>query len=233
MHERYWHHWAEEMHTIPTRTFKRLDELRGNIGTALVFGCGNSGFTRLVQRAFLEANVVGYDIDEDKIDHCNGYARLGVDLRARFGRHIYRKENPIHIKLEGIQYTSERPDSKFDVVLALAVLHEMPEHLADDALSFLNKQGHMVVIDYDMKDMPWDDFFDCWGYSRAERAEEQSIGEQAAYDLHTQFGLEDCIAIMQQRNMRTVHAEPKIDSRYIGGPKPTQHFLYIGEKVTL
>ena len=183
----------------------------------LVFGCGMSPLPRLLTYQFPTLNVLGYDYNRDKIQNAIAYAE-------RF-QHLLLQRN---VEVLIPSFTSQRPNREFDVVTAVSAVHENPEEMIREMVELTAPSGTIAVLDYDMKGMPADDFFSRWGLTYLERIELEAIGRQEAHRLHTSFGLEDCVSIMQKNHVKMRYTEGRTEA--IFGEPPTLHFLYVGTR---
>ena len=180
------------------------DQARNN-GNILFFGCGLSHLPLLTANRFSRMNVIGYDTNHEKIEAMN----------------MAPLQNP------RVNYTSNSPNSLFEIVIAHNVLHANPEQLTEEALSYLKHGGFIGILDYDMKGIGREDFFNRWGNSGEERKEQTVLGDDKTYEIHTRFDLQTCINISERRGIKTKIAKGKMTSV---GLVPTHHFIYIGRK---
>lgn len=178
----------------------------------LVFGCGTGGLAKLLRGWFGEARVTGYDIDELKIE--KAIDKLGCDFDSQ------------------LEFTTQRPCSgQFDTAVVGHVLHHGVKKLSDEVLNYVRLGGAIGVMDYDMVGMDRDDFFKRWGVLKDEQRELKKIGYDAAYKLHTSFGLDDCVRLMHERGIRRLGYQGKIE--IIGRKRdflPNMNFYYVGSK---
>tara|TARA_Y100000034_G_scaffold124635_1_gene173076 strand:+ start:121 stop:756 length:636 start_codon:yes stop_codon:yes gene_type:complete len=192
-------------------TGKTLHEIaqHRDIREALVFGCGTDDLPIFLSRWYPQVQVTAYDIDNAKILQAAEKAREFSNNGS-------------------LTHTSQRPTSQFNVVLVNHVLHHGPEELSEEAISFIKPQGLIGVIDYDMKGYDRNRFFDCWGQILDEKKELAIIGHEEAHRIHTFFGLEECVKLMEEKDIKPVIYEGKITMQ---GPKlPVTSFYYIGQK---
>ncbi len=209
--------WRKDLESkIPGRLTKELNKY--GMGSVLIFGCGRSPFAEVFATCYPNAQITAYDADEMKIQD-----------RKRYSNCFHNRENKVN-------YTSERPFQEFDTVIAFASMHENPEEIADEIVDFMRQGSSVGVLDYDMKGISREDFFVKWGHNMHEKRERADLGDKETHRLHTSFGLEDCVRIMQERSIIKFMAEGDILNGY-GRPfqlengetkEPTKHFLYAG-----
>ena len=194
--------------TIPGRLISAMQPL----GKCLVFGCGHSHLPHIVACLWKDAQVTAYDTDHQKIAE---------------KQHSMRQLHPWPRNLD---YTAEQPAQKFDTVLATNVLHENPAQLIDESMTFLIAGGMIGVMDYDMKGMPREDFFQRW-VTTFEEQERKDLGDDRCYAMHTAFGLDDCITQMELRQVTMITANGGLQ-RERWPEKGTSHFIYAGRSTT-
>lgn len=181
----------------------------------LVFGCGFDLFPFYIQKKFFENSlVVGYDIDKNKIQSMKKRKKIRESLGLDYN----------------IEFTTKKPTNKFELVLALAVIHENPEEIISEISNLTKPKGYIGLIDYDMKNMAKKDFFSRWGHLLSEIKELEQIGANRAHHIHTQFGLDDCIQTSQKQGFEMIFQKGNLHSLLYSGIQPTKHFVYLGQK---
>ena len=193
---------------IPGRLLKNIDPSR--VAQILEFGCGESSSPFVSARYFPDAQVTAYDTDKTKIDRM-------------INKQIVRD-------LELVRYTSQKPVELFDAVFAFSILHHNPEQLIDEALGFLSENGYIAIIDYDMKNISQNEFFQRWGHVDVEYQEKQSLGTEKAYQMHTSLGLEDYLNLLRERNVKPIFYEGGLEALFSYGALPGKHFVCLGSK---
>jgi len=197
--------------TIPGKLIKELN--KQNLGSMLIFGCGESPLAELLSLCYQNVKITAYDVDKKKIQN-------------RKSTNIIAYPNNIG----EVNYVVEKPSQKFDAVIGLAVMHENPEEIADEIIGFMKQTGLVGIIDYDMKGISSEDFLLRWGHSVYERREKEKLGDELTHTLHTRFGLEDCIRIMQQRGINQLISEGNIrNNKFSKSLGHTKHFIYGGK----
>lgn len=191
--------------TIPRELHRRIKTYT-TPESILVLGPGLDMYPYLVAREFKLRKVIAYDRNE-KI--------------------IHQMENKYY---PFVEYTSKMPSKKFDLVISLATFHENPEITTSDIASLTKPGGHIGIIDYDMHNFTIKEFFESFGYISTEYNEMLKLEKDYLFELHTSFGLEDCIRLMHKQQVKHLDSIGKISSFFYQGFIPTKHFLYIGEK---
>lgn len=92
--------------------------------------------------------------------------------------------------------------------------------LFEGVLPHLSSDATLVVVDYDMVEMPQEEFFMRFR-AQAELAEIRTLGLDEAYRTYTHVGLEDCVRIGEAFGFQTLEQD-----RFLG-----QYFIWIGAKV--
>ena len=105
-----------------------FEQSNQNSVSIMEFGCGTGRYTSQLSGIFPSSIVTGYDIDKKRIDEA---------------RRLYNAEN--------LNYTSQKPEQRFDSVVSSAVIHEDPEALIPEMVSFVKPGGLAGIVDYDMK----------------------------------------------------------------------------------
>ena len=163
----------------------------------------------MTSQYFEGSSVLGYDHNPDKI-------KTITDKKRRYpGRADYAR------------YTCNKPQDKFDAVIAHAVLHHNPEQTTREVFGLTKQGGIVAVLDYDLQGLSEKEFLRIWGTNRGEIIELATLGNQETYRMHTSFGLEQCRTMMEQLGMTTLHAQGNILAHF---RTPTKHFIYIGQK---
>ncbi len=209
---------------IPGLVLKELDNY-DPINNALVFGSGDSFFPVMVNRYLGNTQVTAYDKNQEKIQSIK-------ERSNAIGAIIEKTSSKRFDEYFDVIFTHTKPSFVFDFVFALAVLHENPNELIDEALSFLRLRGFIGVVDYDMKSMSYDEFYQRWGYIRIEQRERELLGDLESYRMHTSFGLDDCIQIMRNKGVDCLFSRAGLKSQnWSRAPLPTKHFVYLGKKI--
>jgi hypothetical protein len=190
-------------------------------GDVLILGCGLSALPECIAYNFPLCTVTGYDLDTEKIAQQEGILQRHLEAVLRSPFH------PPPSSLTGrVCFTAQRPAQQFSAVLSIAAFHEDPLAIVEETLHF--SQGLIGVLDYDMKGVPVDDFFQRWGFVRHEKRERAQLGDAESYQRHTRTGLDNCVNAFTARGVQTKVALGKLDATGVIGFLPTQHFLYVG-----
>jgi SAM-dependent methyltransferase len=127
--------WFEQRLPPALSEIAHLHERLGRPGARIAdVGCGGGWSTIALARAYPDAAVAGYDIDEPSIEMATRNAEeAGIAGRVRF------------VAVDGAQL----PDSGFDAVFALECVHDMPRpvDVLATARRALAPGGSVVVMD--------------------------------------------------------------------------------------
>ncbi len=191
--------------TIPGNLLASLSNGR-SLGDTLVFGCGTSNLPSTIREHNPNTpNIVAYDHDPEKIAKC---------------KKLY-KDNKV-------LYIDKKIPILYNTIIAHAVLHENPNAISKEINSMLSKGGHLGIIDYDMKGMKMDEFLIRWtGFE--EKEELKRLGNEACYRMHTKFGLDDCIKLLEKKGITQFLSHGKLPTM-INPEESTKWFFYHGIK---
>ncbi|MDP3027548.1 MAG: methyltransferase domain-containing protein [Nanoarchaeota archaeon] len=162
--------------------------------THLDFGCGNGLGTLIQTRLCPDSLIIGYDLEKSNIDYAKKRLNYLNNLRHNintFGKSLGWE---INCKQYSVEFTDleKRVKELFPFCSATAnfVFHENPATLRY-IYDFLNKNGKICILDYNMKGISRRDF--CKRFSLDnERRTIQKEGFETAYKKHTSLNLDDC-----------------------------------------
>jgi hypothetical protein len=83
-------------------------------------------------------------------------------------------------------------EGMYDSISFPFVLHETGFSIFEEVKPYLNPGGHVCILDYNLKHVSLDEFMYAFD-AEAERNEIFSLGYDNCYNLHTRYGLDDCI----------------------------------------
>jgi hypothetical protein len=106
------------------------------------------------------------------------------------------------------------------------VIHEDPEALIPEMVSFVKPGGLAGIVDYDMKGVEFSIFSRLWGSVEKNEIEETNFrGLEECFAIHTRMGLEDYLQFFEKLGLKTKFVERKVTFC-----SNTYHFVYIGQK---
>lgn len=153
----------------------------------LDFGCGSGITTSFLAEATPNSQVIGYDIDQEKI---------------KFAQQFNRSRNLNFT--DSLEFLKQ---NQFDSISLNFVYHEIDPDTLKQVSELLKPNGKIIVIDYQMKGLSKDEFVKNFN-TATEKKEIQDHGLDKIWQDHTQKNVDDCSTDLKNLNFNIIQQSP-------------------------